>query len=246
MQIYRAELHIHTVLSACAVRSNTAAEIFSKCVEHNIRLIAITDHNSAENVAPFMQLAKQFKINIIPAMEFETSEEVHLLCYFPTLELLSRWQSKVYQSLEGTGEHYFTINQEIISAEKGAPIGINKKPLYLPTTIALKDAVQMVHQLEGLAVPAHIDRFYKGLIPELGLFPADIPFDGLEISKNCNLKQLQQKYPLINKFSILKGGDVHAPDDMLGANLFYLKEPTFAELKKAFHNLEHRKIKMDL
>ncbi len=46
----------------------------------------------------------------------------------------------------------------------------------------------MVHQLGGLAIPAHINRRAFGLIELLGFIPPDIPFDALEISRHVTPK----------------------------------------------------------
>ncbi len=48
---YRADLHIHTALSACAEPEMTPPAIMERARVCRIELVAATDHNSAGNMA---------------------------------------------------------------------------------------------------------------------------------------------------------------------------------------------------
>jgi len=48
---FRADLHIHTCLSPCADLFMTPRNIIEKAASLGINIIAICDHNSAENIA---------------------------------------------------------------------------------------------------------------------------------------------------------------------------------------------------
>ena len=50
MKKYRADLHVHTVLSPCAEVEMIPPLIVQKALELTIDLIAITDHNASANV----------------------------------------------------------------------------------------------------------------------------------------------------------------------------------------------------
>ena len=47
---FRADLHIHTCLSPCAGLEMSPSAIVKTANEKGLDIIAITDHNSAENV----------------------------------------------------------------------------------------------------------------------------------------------------------------------------------------------------
>ena len=100
MRFFTADLHVHTVLSACAEMEMLPEFILERAQELGLNLIAVTDHNSAENAAAMMTAAKGTGITVLPGMEVQTREEVHLLCLFDTLEQVvdcSRWSMPTFR-----------------------------------------------------------------------------------------------------------------------------------------------------
>jgi len=85
VKTFRADLHIHTCLSACAELDMTPPKIIRKAREKGLQIIAITDHNSAENIPAFNAL-KYEDIKVFAGMEITTSEEVHVLALFEDYE----------------------------------------------------------------------------------------------------------------------------------------------------------------
>jgi 3',5'-nucleoside bisphosphate phosphatase len=57
MKRFRADLHIHTVLSACANLEMSPGTIVRKAKDNNLDLIAITDHNSTLHCSLVKELA---------------------------------------------------------------------------------------------------------------------------------------------------------------------------------------------
>ncbi|MFW5736425.1 MAG: PHP domain-containing protein, partial [Halanaerobium sp.] len=78
----KADLHLHSVLSPCGDLLMTPGEIVKKAKEEGIEVVALTDHNSAENVEVFKKYCEKHNLHFIPAVETETKEEIHILCYF--------------------------------------------------------------------------------------------------------------------------------------------------------------------
>ncbi len=95
MNKFRADLHVHTVLSPCAEVEMIPPLIVREALERGIRLIAITDHNATGNIRAVMEAAQGTDLTILPGMELQTHEEVHLLCLFDTIEQAEIWQKVV-------------------------------------------------------------------------------------------------------------------------------------------------------
>src|SRR5512144_1750316 len=95
MQTYHAELHVHTVLSPCAEVEMIPPLIVSEALERGINLIAITDHNASANVQAVQKAATEIGITVLPGMEVQTVEEVHVLCLFDQLDQLEAWQKRI-------------------------------------------------------------------------------------------------------------------------------------------------------
>lgn len=115
----RADLHVHT--SASDGRFSPS-EIIHKAAELGISVIAISDHDTVDGVAPALEAAKAFpELMVIPAVEISTyapSGEVHVLGYFvdytntELLDTLERFKhsrreraQKMINRLAGLGIH---------------------------------------------------------------------------------------------------------------------------------------------
>ncbi|MCS7059850.1 MAG: PHP domain-containing protein [Anaerolineae bacterium] len=244
MKSYIAELHVHTCLSPCAEVEMIPPLIVQAAHEQGINLIAITDHNASANAEAVMRAAAEVGVTVLPGMELQTVEEVHLLCLFDTLDQTRAWQSYVdnrLPALENDAEHF---GDQFIVDESGDFVRRETRLLLVSAEIALGEAVTVVHELGGLAIPAHVDRKAYSLIQNLGLIPEDVPFDALEISRHLTPEQARQKYPQLKLFPLIQSGDAHRLDELLGKNLFRLQKPTIAELKLALHGQEGRSFRL--
>ena len=77
-----ADLHLHSTYSD---GSYTPEELVKEAVEKDFKTIAIADHDTVEGIAKAKEAAKDFDIEIIPAIEFSTfreKAEIHILGYF--------------------------------------------------------------------------------------------------------------------------------------------------------------------
>lgn len=77
-----ADLHLHSIYSD---GSYTPEELVKEAVKKGFKTIAIADHDTVEGVAKAKEAAKNFDIEIIPAIEFSTfrdKAEIHILGYF--------------------------------------------------------------------------------------------------------------------------------------------------------------------
>lgn len=205
---YNLDLHIHTALSPCADILMTPGNIIKKAQEKNIDIIAITDHNSAANVEVTMKLAENTSIHIIPGMEVETSEEVHLLCLFDSLEQVLEWQDIVYHSLPDlkNNEEYF--GYQLLTDINDEFIGRVDNLLATATSLTVTQVVEKVKKLGGITIPSHIDRSY-GIITNLGLLPPKINLSVLEIFNKSTRKQIIKDFPFLQNFSLIKNSDAH-------------------------------------
>ncbi|HNH06460.1 MAG TPA: PHP domain-containing protein, partial [Anaerolineales bacterium] len=78
MKNFRADLHVHTVLSPCAEVEMIPPLIVQEALERQIDIIAITDHNASANVAAVQKAAHGTTLHVFGGMEVQTREDVHL------------------------------------------------------------------------------------------------------------------------------------------------------------------------
>jgi len=238
MHTYRAELHVHTLLSPCAGVEMIPPLIVEEALTLGIRLLAITDHNASANAEAVINAAQGTELWVLPGMELQTREEVHLLCLFDTLEQLSAWQKTVDAALPDLPNNIEYFGEQFVVDEEGEFIRREERLLLNSVDISLEHAAAQVTALGGLAIPAHIDRKANGLIEVLGLIPPG--FEALEVSRHIAPQAARQKYPQIGTTPLLQSGDVHLLDGFLGAIEFELNAPSIAEIRLALRELDGR------
>ena len=99
LRAFTADLHIHTCLSPCAELEMSPSAIVKTAAENGIDIIAITDHNSAENVVAAKKAAEDTDLTVLAGMEITTSEEAHILALFDDIESSIKLQDIVYEHL---------------------------------------------------------------------------------------------------------------------------------------------------
>ena len=95
------DLHIHSALSPCGDDLMTPGNIVGMAKLNGLSAIAVTDHNASQNVEAAVLFGKEFDITVVPGMELETTEEIHVVCLFPDLVQLARFQKIVMASYAG-------------------------------------------------------------------------------------------------------------------------------------------------
>ena len=240
MKTYRAELHVHTVLSPCADVEMIPPLIVQEALERGIRLIAVTDHNASANAGAVIEAARGTELVVLPGMELQTKEEVHLLCLFDTLEQLVEWQKTVDALLPEIPNTIEFFGEQFVVDASGEFIRREKRLLLNSVEIELEHAAQQVSALGGLAIPAHVDRKANGLIEILGLIPPG--FEALEISRHISPEAARQKFPQVRGYPLLQSGDVHLLESFLGSTAFELARPAISEIRMAIGGQDGRKL----
>jgi PHP family Zn ribbon phosphoesterase len=239
MRFFLADLHIHTVLSACAEIEMLPEFILERVQQLGLSLIAITDHNSAENMAAMLATAEGTNVTVLPGMEVQTREEVHLLCLFDTLEQVTLWQEEIYAHLPSLKNKEDVLGVQVVIHADG-DLGYNERLLLTSTSFSVEEVVQRVHDLNGLCIPAHVDRPAYSIIANLGFIPPDLGIVGVEISHLVSLKEARTRFPQLERYSLVASSDAHRLKDMASRTTFKMAEATVAELALALAGKEGR------
>lgn len=240
LKVFRAELHVHTVLSPCAEVEMIPPLIVEEALNHNINLLAITDHNATANIAAVQKAASGFDLTVLPGVELQTREEVHVLCLFDTLDQISDFQNLITSSLPPIPNRPDYFGEQFVVDETGDFIRREDRLLLTSADISLNDAWKSVRDLGGLFIPAHVNRSAFGLIGVLGFLPSDIEFEALEISRHLRPDDIPRSFPQIGNLPVIQSGDVHRLEEFLGVNEFIMAAPTISEIRLALGSLQGR------
>lgn len=215
MQRITYDLHIHSCLSPCGDNDSTPANIVGMASLIGLDAIAVTDHNSCANLPAVMKAAEDNSIIAVPGMELTTSEEVHVLCYFHTLDSALSFSEYVRDNslyIENDPEFF---GEELIYDTEDRLIGHEKRLLHTASSISFDQVFDVLKRFNGTMVPAHINKPTTSVLSNLGFIPDDSKFTAVEIQTVDKISELEQKYSYISKCHILSSSDAHYLKDIL-------------------------------
>ncbi len=242
--VVMADLHVHTCLSPCAGLDMTPMKIVEKARQRGLSLIAVTDHNTAQNASAVMAAALGSDLRVIPGMVVTTAEEVHVVALFETLESAAALQHVVFDNLTpGIKNDENLFGMQVISNEFDEVVGFNERLLIGATTLDLGEVVDTIHRFGGLAVAAHIDREGFSVIGQLGFIPDGMDFDALEISKRLSLAQGMAQFGEYERFPFITSSDAHSLDEIgTVSTRFRAAGPEMDEIRLALSGKKGREV----
>lgn len=204
------DFHIHSALSPCGDADMTPNNIVNMASISGLDAIAVTDHNSTKNVRAAVLAAKSCGITVIPGMEVETAEEVHILTLYPTQAAAEYVSNEVYKALPDIKNRPEIFGEQVIMNESDEIVGYEEKLLISPTSLSINELFYLVHECGGLFIPAHIDRHSYSVLTNLGFIPDDIPINHIEISKGVeDLTAYLNSRPELSDYKIFRNSDAH-------------------------------------
>jgi len=178
--IIRADLHIHSCLSPCGDLLMSPRSIAENLKNRNVRLAALTDHNTALNCPAFGFACRERGIVPLYGVEAQGQEECHILCLFAELDQALAFAGELYDLMppimnipEKTGDQVYVDENESI-------LGEVDKFLISSADISLEDLAKRVIDIGGILIPAHVDRPSFSLSSQLDCIP-DGPWSALEV-----------------------------------------------------------------
>lgn len=214
MRIYT-DLHIHTALSPCADNDMTPNNIVNMAKLKGLDVVAITDHNSCENVPACIEVAKKVGILVVPGMEIQTREDVHAICLFKDIDSALAFQEYVYKHLPPLKNKEDIFGEQLVFDSEDNIIGHNDIMLLTSAEISFDDACFKVKELEGAFVPAHVDRDSYSAITNLGFVPDYLPVKTIEYNSYDNIIRMKETGILKNSYRFIKSSDAHYLWDIL-------------------------------
>lgn len=208
-EVFTADLHIHSVLSPCAEREMLPACIILEAVEKKVDIIAICDHNGWENVGTVVSLGKRFGVWVIPGIEVETQEEVHLLCYFPTVNHLCNFSTVLSRFLPRIPLREDLWGEEWVVNEVGEIVEKKDYLLVHPVNLSVEEVSSLVNFYGGVIIPAHVDRINYSIVSQLGFIPSSLGISVIEVSSQTRWEDIMQRFEL-REFRPIRSSDAHA------------------------------------
>lgn len=239
----KTDLHVHTCLSPCADILMSPRKIIAEACKQHLDIIAITDHNSGENARAVMRAAASSGVSVLPGMEVCTKEEVHVLAIFESPESADVLQSFVHAHLSGLNNPE-VWGLQVVANEMDQVERFEEKLLIGATDLSIEETVARIHQLDGLAIAAHIDREGFGIIGQLGFIPDTLGLDALELSPGTSDEEATARFGAYQQYPFVRSSDAHFLS-RLGRNCarFFVEEPSLVEIRKALQKKDGRMVR---
>jgi PHP family Zn ribbon phosphoesterase len=240
---FRADLHVHTCLSPCASDTMLPRIMVAAAVSKQLNIVAVCDHNAADNVHAVRQAAEGQALTVIGGVEITSREEVHILGLFDNDQALSEINALIERHLPGRNDEEAFGEQWVVDTDGGIT-GISHRLLIGATSLSVEQVVEAIHHLEGLAIASHIDREAFGIIGQLGFIPSGLQLDALELSSAAVTRR--DSYSRQYDLPLITSSDAHYPGDIgNSATTFTMATVSIAEMRKALRGEDGRKIMME-
>ena len=221
------DLHIHSCLSPCGDMDMTPNNIVNMAKLLGLSAIALTDHNTAKNCEALVKVGQKAGLCIVPGMELTTSEDIHIVCLFPTLsDALSfdKYVSEHQLKIKNRPDIY---GRQVIMDEEDNEAGEIPDLLVMATDISVTKVKELVESFGGIAYPAHIDRDSMSILSVLGEISETYGFTTAELYDTNKKDELLSSYPILKSMNIITNSDAHYLENMREAeNFFELDEIT--------------------
>ncbi len=208
------DLHIHSCLSPCGDYEMTPGNIAGMAKLCGLRFAALTDHNTSKNCPAFFSACERRGVVAVAGMELTTSEDIHMVCLFPTLDLAMEFDAFVEPRRLKIKNRPDIFGDQIIMNNNDEVAGKDEYLLIPATELDITSAAREVRRRGGAAFPAHVDKRSNGLISILGTFPPEPDFTAAEVFDHGVISRFKEKHPLLSKVLILKNSDAHTLEEM--------------------------------
>lgn len=203
------DLHIHSCLSPCGDDDMTPSNIAGMAALKGLEAVALTDHNTCRNCPAFMAAAAEYGVLAVPGMEINTSEEVHAVCLFPSLEAAMDFDAYVYGKLVKFPNNETIFGKQQIYNTEDQVCATEPNLLINATEISFDGLWELARSYDGVMFPAHVDKNANSLISNLGFIPPDSRFKTAELKDLKKLHQLRRENPYLESCRIISNSDAH-------------------------------------
>ncbi len=234
MSCYKADMHIHTILSPCGSLEMSPVNIIQTAARLGLEIIGITDHNTTRQCQTIVELAASKGITVICGAEINTREEIHCLALFGNPHDLGAFQEWLDTQLPNVENDPDKFGDQMWVDAKENIAGEEERLLISALGATLAETEKKVHHLNGLFIAAHADKSRNSIISQLGFVPSDVQFDAIELSPHTTTEQFLKIHPYLKGHTFITASDAHYLHQMGSAfTSLELATPDFESLRRS-------------
>ncbi len=209
------DFHMHSALSPCGDMDMTPNNMVNMAKLIGLDAIAVTDHNSIGNARSAMKVGESVGLKVVPGMEVETNEEVHILTLYPDISAAEYVAEIVYSRLPDIPNKPEIFGAQAFMDEEDNVIGYEDKTLISSADISINELFGYVEEAGGIFIPAHVDRHSYSVLTNLGFVPDDIDIKYIEVSRRTtDVAAYLESRKDLKRYGILRNSDAHYLEDI--------------------------------
>lgn len=217
-------------------------KIINSAREKNLDIIAVTDHNSTLHCLNAWKLGQKYGIEVIAGVEVNTKEEIHCLAYFKSLTDAESFQEFIDDTLPRISNKPEYFGYQLIVDDNENITASEERLLITALDAGIDEIEKRVHNLNGLFIPAHVNRNSNSVYSQLGFIPADLLIDALELRPDRFLSDFISSHSEITGYGLVQNSDAHSIDAVGSiVTMMYLETPEFDEIRMALKGFNNRK-----
>lgn len=219
----RYNLHIHSGLSPCADKDMTPVNIVGVAAVSGMNMVAVSDHNAILNVEVALRAGEAYGVTVVPAVEVQTAEDIHILCLFAEFCALKAFFEQIPITQIKNKPDIF--GDQLIYDEDDNVVGRLDNLLLTSSTLSAQSVCALAREYGGASVAAHIDREANSM---LQIFGAVIPeVDAVELSTRATTEDYER---WCDTRIVLRDSDAHTVNDIVTDSELELPQNTAAAL----------------
>ena len=220
--------------------------IVATAAKKGIDILGITDHNSTKHCKVVQKIAAEKGIFVLCGAEVTIKEEVHCITFFKDLKKLQLFQEYLDEKLPSIKNDPAQFGYQVVIDEEETIVE-QIDPLLIS---GINDSIEAVKEkteaLDGIFIPAHIDRPYNSLLSQLGFVSPTLGLKTMEISKSTTEKDFRAMHPELEDYQFISDSDSHYIDDIgKRTNTIHIASRSFDEIRMAIIREKGRFIRIN-
>lgn len=217
--------------------------IITEAIAKKLDIIGITDHNSTRQANLIKTLGEKQGLFVMCGAEVTSKEEVHSLTFFPDNNTLSEFQDYIDKHLPDIKNDTDKFGYQVCVNVKEDIIFEEDRLLITGINQTIEQIEAKVHEINGIFIPAHINRPSYSLLSQLGFVNPDLKVDALELSKSITIDEFKKQNSYLKDYTFIQNSDAHQVKD-IGTTFseFIIHEKSFKEIKMALQNINGRHV----
>ena len=235
MNLYRADLHIHTCLSPCGSLDMSPTVIVETALARGLDIIAITDHNTTLQCPEIQSLGAEAGLTVLAGAEVCTREEAHCIALFGSDEVRAAFQQYLEKHLPPVPNDPDRFGDQVWVNGRNEIVGEVPYLLISALDRSVGQIAAVVRQSGGLFIAAHVERPSFSLISQLGFIDPSLPLDAIEFNDAVRFEKLMAAHDYLKQYTVYRASDAHYPGQ-IGTKYSLLKADAldFQHLAMAF------------